>query len=175
MKSLQPSMAHSSRASTTRRRTDTGAAASSSAASCAAYLPDAAERLVDPSHADSLRAGLTRLWRDRALCDLVSRATGGPGPAAEIQVHACVAAALSDPLSGMIFGPMACVKNGVLLLPQLEAAALGALAECLYTGTMELKQETAYEVLAGCDFLQLTEMKRIVAEFMEAELDAENA
>ena len=95
-------MPRSRRRATKRRRT---APQASSAASASA---PAAERLFDPNHAEALRRGLERLWRDGTQCDLTIKTPAtATAPACAVKVHSVVVAAVSAPLEKMVAGEMA--------------------------------------------------------------------
>ena len=158
-----------------RRRIDDSACQSSSESP--PEPGDDAERFEDPSHAQSLRAGLTRLWKDGRFCDLTLTARRGPGDAAEgatadVRVHSVVAAALSEPLEQMLAGPMASVQGGILALPELDGAVLESVAEFLYTGSFELSAETIWSSLAAASFLGLDGMKGQCCEALGERLEA---
>ena len=142
--------------------------------------------LHDQAHAAKRQAGLTRLWRDGKGCDITIRAltrledgaatTGASVAAIEIEAHRVVLAEASDPLYQMIFGDMACVdeENVLTLADGIEPAALQSVLEYVYSGTLELTQDTMWAVLKACMYLELSGAIRLCTEFLSAQLTPAN-
>ena len=131
---------------------------------------------------------MERLWRDDKLCDLVLRAASACDAAGasaadaeptytEVKVHAVVAAAVSKPLEGMIVGPMASVREGVLTLGPgaVDGAALLEAAKFMYTGSFEVGEDTVFSLLAAANYLGLDGMKGGCAKVMLENLTPQNA
>ena len=143
-------------------------------------------RLHDQAHAAKRQAGLTRLWRDGMGRDITIRvltrledgaaATGASVAAIEIEAHRVVLAEASDPLYQMIFGDMACVdeENVLTLADGIEPAALQSVLEYVYSGTLELTQDTMWAVLKACMYLELSGAIDLCTEFLSKQLTPAN-
>ena len=146
--------------------------------------------LFDAGHTEKLRAALEASWRADELGDLPGniklRLCLGPGDAPSpagatvvFKVGASVAEGLSRPLAKMLVGPMASVSaDSVLSLGAdcgIKAEALRAVVEYMYTGRLELTAETAFDVLAATNFLELEAAKGLCVDFLRASLRPENA
>jgi hypothetical protein len=145
------------------------------AASSSSDADAAVERLSDPDHADVLLAGLDRLRLEGKFTDVTLRVpSASGGGVVAIEAHANVLCALSPPLESMLLGPMAS-KDGNVELPSLKAEAVSSLVDYVYTGELELKQDTAWEVLEAADFLGLGDAKALCAGVLAKKLTPETA
>ena len=143
-------------------------------------------RLHDQAHAAKRQAGLIRLWRDGKGRDITIRvltrledgaaATGASVAAIEIEAHRVVLAAASDPLYQMIFGEMACVdeENVLTLADGIEPEALQSVLEYVYSGTLELTQDTMWAVLKACMYLELNGAIDLCTRFLSTQLTPAN-
>ncbi|MCP4504130.1 MAG: BTB/POZ domain-containing protein, partial [Deltaproteobacteria bacterium] len=165
-------------------------------ASDAAAAASSAKALVDSGHAERLRAGLQETRINDGFDELPAnikirvclRSGGSPDDASSsttsaatalVKVAPNVAAALSRPLANMLVGPMASVSpDGVLTLGAdcgVNAEALQAVVDYMYSGTLELLPATTFEVLSATNFLELEVAKGLCVTFLCDSLRPETA
>ncbi|NWY70750.1 KLH28 protein, partial [Erithacus rubecula] len=122
-----------------------------------------------PLHSEQLLQGLNVLRQQRELCDVVLRAGE-----AEVHAHKVVLASVSPYFKAMFTGSLSEKENAEVEFQCVEEAALQAIVEYAYTGTVLISQDTVEALLPAANLLQVRLVVQECCAFLESQLDPGN-
>ncbi|RXM97488.1 Kelch-like protein 28 [Acipenser ruthenus] len=120
-------------------------------------------------HSEQLLQGLQLLRQHRELCDIVLRVGD-----AKIHAHKVVLASISPYFKAMFTGNLSEKENSEVEFQCIDEAALQAIVEYAYTGTVFISQETVESLLPAANLLQVKLVLKECCAFLESQLDASN-
>ncbi|MBN3273506.1 KLH28 protein, partial [Polyodon spathula] len=120
-------------------------------------------------HSEQLLQGLQLLRQHGELCDIVLRVGD-----AKIHAHKVVLASISPYFKAMFTGNLSEKENSEVEFQCIDEAALQAIVEYAYTGTVFISQETVESLLPAANLLQVKLVLKECCAFLENQLDASN-
>uniref|UniRef100_A0A8C2J3B2 Kelch like family member 28 n=1 Tax=Cyprinus carpio TaxID=7962 RepID=A0A8C2J3B2_CYPCA len=120
-------------------------------------------------HSEQLLQGLQLLRQDHELCDIVLRVGD-----AKIHAHKVVLASISPYFKAMFTGSLSEKETSEVEFQCVDEAALKAIVEYAYTGTVFISQETVESLLPAANLLQVKLVLKECCSFLESQLDAGN-
>uniref|UniRef100_A0A8C5J3Q5 Kelch like family member 28 n=1 Tax=Junco hyemalis TaxID=40217 RepID=A0A8C5J3Q5_JUNHY len=105
---------------------------------------------LTPLHSEQLLQGLNLLRQHQELCDVVLRAGE-----AKIHAHKAVLASISPYFKAMFTGNLSEKENAEVEFQCVDEAALQAIVEYAYTGTVFISQDTVESLLPAANLLQV--------------------
>uniref|UniRef100_A0A671T3T3 Kelch-like protein 28 n=1 Tax=Sinocyclocheilus anshuiensis TaxID=1608454 RepID=A0A671T3T3_9TELE len=120
-------------------------------------------------HSEQLLQGLQLLRQDHELCDIVLRVGD-----AKIHAHKVVLASISPYFKAMFTGNLSEKETSEVEFQCVDEAALKAIVEYAYTGTVFISQETVETLLPAANLLQVKLVLKECCSFLESQLDAGN-
>jgi len=121
------------------------------------------------SHGDRLLDRMESFFKDQQLCDVVLIAGE-----ATISAHRLVLSAMSDYFSAMFTNDVREANQREIRLEGVDAEALQALVVYMYTGKIELVEETVENLLSTACLLQLSDVVEICSDFLKKQLHPSN-
>ncbi|XP_046560942.1 uncharacterized protein LOC124269983 isoform X1 [Haliotis rubra] len=110
------------------------------------------EILFDGKHGLSLKQGLNRLYKDKALCDVTLTSSDG----VDIQAHWLVLAAHSDFLQHLAVNRNVVLSDTGSLKLNIESEILKMMLNYLYTGELVVTKDTLHKIKMAAKVLQLS-------------------
>ncbi|XP_030922082.1 kelch-like protein 28 [Geospiza fortis] len=123
---------------------------------------------LTPLH-EQLLQGLNLLRQHQELCDVVLRAGE-----AKIHAHKAVLASISPYFKAMFTGNLSEKENAEVEFQCVDEAALQAIVEYAYTGTVFISQDTVESLLPAANLLQVKLVVKECCAFLESQLDPGN-
>ncbi|XP_017569285.1 kelch-like protein 28 [Pygocentrus nattereri] len=120
-------------------------------------------------HSEQLLQGLQLLRQDHELCDIVLRVGD-----VKIHAHKVVLASISPYFKAMFTGNLSEKETSEVEFQCIDEAALQAIVEYAYTGTVFISQETVESLLPAANLLQVKLVLKECCSFLESQLDAGN-
>ncbi|NWH94359.1 KLH28 protein, partial [Aegithalos caudatus] len=124
---------------------------------------------LTPLHSEQLLQGLNLLRQQRELCDVVLRVGE-----AQIHAHKAVLASVSPYFKAMFTGNLSEKENAEVEFQCVDEAALQAIVEYAYTGTVFISQDTVESLLPAANLLQVKLVLKECCAFLESQLEAGN-
>ncbi|XP_050831484.1 kelch-like protein 28 isoform X2 [Serinus canaria] len=124
---------------------------------------------LTPLHSEQLLQGLNLLRQHQELCDVVLRAGE-----AKIHAHKAVLASISPYFKAMFTGNLSEKENAEVEFQCVDEAALQAIVEYAYTGTVFISQDTVESLLPAANLLQVKLVVKECCAFLESQLDPGN-
>uniref|UniRef100_A0A671LSE9 BTB domain-containing protein n=1 Tax=Sinocyclocheilus anshuiensis TaxID=1608454 RepID=A0A671LSE9_9TELE len=132
-------------------------------------MSDKFDRNLTRPHSEQLLQGLQLLRQDHELCDIVLRVGD-----AKIHAHKVVLASISPYFKAMFTGNLSEKETSEVEFQCVDEAALKAIVEYAYTGTVFISQETVETLLPAANLLQVKLVLKECCSFLESQLDAGN-
>ncbi|NWW69599.1 KLH28 protein, partial [Climacteris rufus] len=124
---------------------------------------------LTPLHSEQLLQGLNLLRQQRELCDVVLRVGE-----AKIHAHKAVLASISPYFKAMFTGNLSEKENAEVEFQCVAEAALQAIVEYAYTGTVFISQDTVESLLPAANLLQVKLVVQECCAFLESQLEPGN-
>ncbi|NXC90880.1 KLH28 protein, partial [Cercotrichas coryphoeus] len=124
---------------------------------------------LTPLHSEQLLQGLNLLRQHQELCDVVLRAGE-----AKVHAHKAVLASISPYFKAMFTGNLSEKENAEVEFQCVDEAALQAIVEYAYTGTVFISQDTVEALLPAANLLQVKLVVKECCAFLESQLDPGN-
>ena len=121
------------------------------------------------SHSSRILSNMNSLRRDRKLCDVVLRIG-----CEEIPAHRLVLSACSGYFCAMFTGKMLESRQEVVVLNDLDPAAVESIVEFMYTSKLHANEDNVQSLLKAGSILQLSEIVAMCCNFLSSQLDASN-
>ncbi|OCT68311.1 kelch-like protein 28 [Xenopus laevis] len=120
-------------------------------------------------HSEQLLQGLNLLRQHHELCDIVLQVGD-----VKIHAHKVVLASVSPYFKAMFTGNLSEKENSQVEFQSVDEAALQAIIEYAYTGTVFISQETVESLLPAANLLQMKLVLKECCAFLESQLDVAN-
>ncbi|KAM5129032.1 kelch-like protein 28 [Mantella aurantiaca] len=120
-------------------------------------------------HSEQLLQGLNLLRQHHELCDIVLQVGD-----VKIHAHKVVLASISPYFKAMFTGNLSEKENTQVEFQCVDEAALQAIIEYAYTGTVFISQETVESLLPAANLLQIKLVLKECCAFLESQLDVGN-
>ncbi|CAJ0946921.1 unnamed protein product [Ranitomeya imitator] len=120
-------------------------------------------------HSEQLLQGLNLLRQHHELCDIVLQVGD-----VKIHAHKVVLASISPYFKAMFTGNLSEKENSQVEFQCVDEAALQAIIEYAYTGTVFISQETVESLLPAANLLQIKLVLKECCAFLESQLDVGN-
>ncbi|XP_053553825.1 kelch-like protein 28 isoform X1 [Bombina bombina] len=120
-------------------------------------------------HSEHLLQGLNHLRQHQELCDIVLQVGD-----VKIHAHKVVLASISPYFKAMFTGNLSEKENSQVEFQCVDEAALQAIIEYAYTGTVFISQETVESLLPAANLLQIKLVLKECCAFLESQLDVGN-
>ncbi|KAM4662808.1 kelch-like protein 28 isoform 1-T1 [Discoglossus pictus] len=120
-------------------------------------------------HSEQLLQGLNHLRQHQELCDIVLQVGD-----VKIHAHKVVLASISPYFKAMFTGNLSEKANSQVEFQCVDEAALQAIIEYAYTGTIFISQETVESLLPAANLLQIKLVLKECCAFLESQLDVTN-
>ncbi|XP_010209942.1 PREDICTED: kelch-like protein 28 [Tinamus guttatus] len=120
-------------------------------------------------HSEQLLQGLNLLRQHHELCDIVLRVGD-----VKIHAHKVVLASISPYFKAMFTGNLSEKENAEVEFQCMDEAALQAIVEYAYTGTVFISQDTVESLLPAANLLQVKLVVKECCAFLESQLDPGN-
>uniref|UniRef100_A0A8C7EHH2 Kelch like family member 28 n=2 Tax=Nothoprocta perdicaria TaxID=30464 RepID=A0A8C7EHH2_NOTPE len=120
-------------------------------------------------HSEQLLQGLNLLRQHRELCDIILRVGD-----VKIHAHKVVLASISPYFKAMFTGNLSEKENSEVEFQCVDEAALQAIVEYAYTGTVFISQDTVESLLPAANLLQVKLVVKECCAFLESQLDPGN-
>ncbi|MEE6492434.1 hypothetical protein FKM82_016577 [Ascaphus truei] len=120
-------------------------------------------------HSEQLLQGLNLLRQHQELCDIVLQVGD-----VKIHAHKVVLASVSPYFKAMFTGNLSEKENSQVEFQCVDEAALQAIIEYAYTGTVFISQETVESLLPAANLLQIKLVLKECCAFLESQLDPGN-
>ncbi|XP_039947409.1 LOW QUALITY PROTEIN: kelch-like protein 28 [Hirundo rustica] len=124
---------------------------------------------LTPLHSEQLLQGLNLLRQQRELCDVVLRVGE-----AKIHAHKVVLASISPYFKAMFTGNLSEKENAEVEFQCVDEAALRAIVEYAYTGSVFISQDTVESLLPAANLLQVKLVLKECCAFLESQLEPGN-
>ncbi|KAK9409254.1 kelch-like 28 [Crotalus adamanteus] len=122
-----------------------------------------------PLHSEQLLQGLNLLRQHHELCDVILRVGD-----VKIHAHKVVLASISPYFKAMFSGNLSEKENSEVEFQCIAEAALQAIVEYAYTGTVFISQDTVESLLPAANLLQIKLVLKECCTFLESQLDPGN-
>ncbi|XP_015282142.1 PREDICTED: kelch-like protein 28 [Gekko japonicus] len=122
-----------------------------------------------PLHSEQLLQGLNLLRQHHELCDIILRVGD-----VKIHAHKVVLASISPYFKAMFGGNLSEKENSEVEFQCIAEAALQAIVEYAYTGTVFISQDTVESLLPAANLLQIKLVLKECCTFLESQLDPGN-
>ncbi|CAO2586413.1 Kelch-like protein 28 [Lemmus lemmus] len=120
-------------------------------------------------HSEQLLQGLNLLRQHHELCDIILRVGD-----VKIHAHKVVLASISPYFKAMFTGNLSEKENSEVEFQCIDEAALQAIVEYAYTGTVFISQDTVESLLPAANLLQIKLVLKECCAFLESQLDPGN-
>ncbi|NXC20048.1 KLH28 protein, partial [Corythaeola cristata] len=120
-------------------------------------------------HSEQLLQGLNLLRQHHELCDIILRVGD-----VKIHAHKVVLASISPYFKAMFTGNLSEKENSEVEFQCIDEAALQAIVEYAYTGTVFISQDTVESLLPAANLLQIKLVVKECCAFLESQLDPGN-
>ncbi|TRY83553.1 hypothetical protein DNTS_016263 [Danionella cerebrum] len=120
-------------------------------------------------HSEQLLQGLQCLRQDGQLCDVILRVGES-----KIHAHKVVLASISPYFRAMFTANLSEKETSTVEFQCIDQAALKAIVEYAYTGTVLISQETVESLLPAANLLQVRLVLEECCSFLESQLDEGN-
>lgn len=117
-------------------------------------------------HSEQLLQGLNLLRQHHELCDIILRVGD-----VKIHAHKVVLASISPYFKAMFTGNLSEKENSEVEFQCIDEAALQAIVEYAYTGTVFISQDTVESLLPAANLLQIKLVLKECCAFLESQLD----
>ncbi|XP_060118467.1 kelch-like protein 28 [Heteronotia binoei] len=124
---------------------------------------------LTPLHSEQLLQGLNLLRQHHELCDIILRVGD-----VKIHAHKVVLASISPYFKAMFGGNLSEKENSEVEFQCIAEAALQAIVEYAYTGTVFISQDTVESLLPAANLLQIKLVLKECCTFLESQLDPGN-
>lgn len=131
-----------------------------------------AEEPDDTRQLQLLAEAMRTLLHDENFSDVVF-VVGESGR--RIHAHRNILAARCAPFYSMFVGKMLEATQAEILIPNIEPEVFSAILEFLYTGSLELKVETVFQIYKGADQYLLEDVKAACRGFIHQSLNIDHA
>mgnify|MGYP002835327806 CR=1 FL=1 len=111
-----------------------------------------------------------KLRDEDKLIDITLKVAG-----TEIRAHKLVLASCSPYLEGLLAGNFVEAEQDVVALPELNGAAVAAVIDACYTGTIEMTRTAASGVLRAANMLQIGEVEAAATNWVAEQLSVDTA